>query len=216
MTQTISDLMNIFMLGQHQRIGSNSPINLIDSHVAQKITKYVQIEKLLLDFNQQLSGQSIINPRTNRQIIVGSSTYKKLVKSGDIEILINIDHILKPNDLKTNDICYQCGYSHCLIKNTGYCCCCANHRPLLRVGKIIYAFHSEYIDKYGEHIKLDYACKNCVSRCHYEQEVPDIRTTCTRNWLWSVIHSISHPQRNTRLRLCKFIFTNLNKIDNNF
>jgi hypothetical protein len=192
MTQTVPDLMKIFMLGQHHRTGSGSPVNLIDSHVAQKISKYLQVEKLLFDFNQQLSGQSIKNPHTNRQIKVGSPTYKKLVKSCDIETLINFDHILKPDDF--NDICYQCGYPHCLTKNSGYCCCCADRRPLLRVGKIIHAFRSEYVDKYGERIKLDYAwkdyCKNCVSRCHHEQQVRDIRTTSVQNGGWFETQSI--------------------------
>ena len=130
---------------------------------------------IYMSSNQQEQKLSIDNPKTGRSIKYGSATYKKLIVSGDIKEYHNPTY--PTSTTSTDKVCCQNQTCHL---DGQVCCLHGDQRLIIQAGDITYAKQTIYKD--GRVLKemIDYAwkhyCPNCVSKCHRDQKVSDIRS----------------------------------------
>lgn len=126
----------------------------------------------------------IQNPLTNRNVKVGSTTYKKLLKEGMISEYKNPPFVDLPVHMGVENLILSYINKVC-CKNDScsnvrkVCCIHGDQRTLISVGGRVYAWTEGYNDGQGNTTTLEYAWKNycpsCFSKCHRDTRTPDIR-----------------------------------------
>ena len=116
----------------------------------------------------------IPNPTNGKPIRYGSSTYKKLLASGEIKEYHNPTY---PVPLSSSGkVC--CQNQKCQL-NGQVCCLHGDKRLIIQSGKRTYTMQEIYEDGKGYKEVVDYVwkyyCPNCVNKCRQDQNVPDTR-----------------------------------------